>query len=407
MIRKIAIDQLCQGMYVHDLNCAWLDHRFLWTSFAVSSAEVLKRVQELGVQELYIDTAKGLDVADAQTKKDVEREIDDTLKAIAEASQGESSATELGSEQAHASRIRTEATSIIQALMDDIRVGRSLEIGRASPLLERMTESIFRNPDALMGLQRIRRADRYTFEHSVNVAVLLLAFARSLDQDYDTIQEIGLGGLLHDIGKSLISQEIINKPGRLTRQEFEIMKRHASDGAQILSQARQIPPPALKIVAEHHERIDGSGYPNNKANGEISLFGRMASIVDVYDAITSDRAYHRGVEPSEALRKLLEWSSHHFEPKLVHQFIRCVGIYPVGTLVRLSSDRVAAVVESSREGLLNPVVRVCFDLRRQRSVTPFDLNLSDPKINANEQIVCAEPAKNVPIDLEAVLTAKI
>lgn len=407
MIRKINIDQLRKGMFVHDLNCGWLDQTFLWTGFPVTNEATLQRVKALGIRELYIDTEQGLDVASAQTQQEAEEELDERLDSISESSTAGPRLSRVGTEVAKAKSIRTLATSIIQGLMDDIRLGRSLDFERASPVVGEMTASIFRNQDALLGLQRIRRSDHYTFEHSVNVSVLMLAFAKSLNLHLPVIKELGLGALLHDIGKTLVPNEILNKPGPLTEYEFTVMRRHASDGVDLLARSRGFPPAALSVVAEHHERIDGSGYPHGKTGAEISLFGQMAAIVDVYDAITTHRVYHRGMEPSEALRKLLEWSNHHFDPKLVQQFIRCVGIYPVGTLVRLASGRIAVVVESSRDGLLRPVVRVCFDPSRQRELTLEDLDLSDPHIGANERILRAEQTSNVPIDIAAVVSAKV
>ncbi|NEX16879.1 MAG: phosphodiesterase [Halochromatium sp.] len=405
MIRKITINQLRKGMYVHDLNCGWLDQMFLWSAFLVSSESILRQIHALGIQELYIDTDKGSDVASAQTQAEVEQELDDALNTIAKDYSNELPELSLSSEQRVAADIRTEATSLIQSLMDDIRLGRSLDAEQVTPVVEKLTESILRNQDALLGLQRIRHSDLYTFEHSVNVSVLMVAFSKSLELDQRMIKELGLGALLHDIGKTLTPKEILNKPGRLTEPEFKRMQHHVDDGERILSQAQAIPASAVKIVSEHHEKIDGSGYPHGKSGSEISLYGQMASIVDVYDAITSDRVYHRGLEPSEALRKLLEWSNYHFAPKLVQQFIRCVGIYPIGTLVRLTSGRIAAVVESSRSGLLKPVVRICFDPRQQRHLAFEDLDLSDPSISANERILRAEQARNVPIDIQQVMSA--
>ena len=173
-------------------------------------------------------------------------------------------------------------------------------------------------------------------------------------------------------------------------EEFGVMRGHVVHSREILAVAPGIPAAALAVAAEHHERLDGSGYPDGKTGAEITRYGQMASIVDVYDAITSDRVYHKGMEPPLALRKLLEWSNHHFDPQLVRQFIRCVGIYPVGTLVRLRSGRLGVVVESSREGLLQPVVRVFMDADRRRYLTVQDVDLSRQRKGSEERIERAE-----------------
>ncbi len=188
-------------------------------------------------------------------------------------------------------------------MMEDARLGRQLEVERVSPLIERMVGSIFSNKDALLGLTRIRRMDRYTFEHSVSSAVLMVSFARTLGLDKECIREIGVGALLHDIGKTLVPPEILNKPACLTDEEFVIMRGHVVHSRQLLEGSKGISPVAPGVAAEHHERMDGSGYPNGIKGDEISRYGQMAAIVDVYDAITADRVYHKGMESHRALRK--------------------------------------------------------------------------------------------------------
>jgi HD-GYP domain-containing protein (c-di-GMP phosphodiesterase class II) len=171
---------------------------------------------------------------------------------------------------------------------------------------------------------------------------------------------------------------ILNKPGKLTDEEFAIMRHHVVASREILEITPHISQTALHVAAQHHERHDGSGYPNRLKGEEIAPLGRMAAIVDVYDAITSDRVYHKGMPPTEALRKLLEWSRFHFDPELVHAFVRVVGIYPVGTLVRLESGRLAVVVEQRESNLLQPLVRVMFDAKRNHYLKPEDVDLSRP-----------------------------
>ena len=173
-------------------------------------------------------------------------------------------------------------------------------------------------------------------------------------------REIAIGALLHDVGKARVPDEILNKPGKLTDAEFDRMKSHVVQSKIILQATPGISPIALDVAAQHHERFDGSGYPNKLAGQGISLYGRMGAIVDVYDAITSDRVYHKGMAPTEALRKLLDWSANHFEPRLVKAFIRSVGIYPTGALVRLESKRLAVVQAQHADNPMQPTVKVIF-----------------------------------------------
>jgi HD-GYP domain-containing protein (c-di-GMP phosphodiesterase class II) len=196
--------------------------------------------------------------------------------------------------------------------------------------------------------------------------------------DDDTIYQAGLGGLLHDTGKALVPDTILNKQGRLTDEEFDIIKRHPRDGYDILLKTPEIGAIPLDITLHHHERRDGSGYPDKQDEGRISELVQMAAIVDVYDAITSDRCYHKGMPAAEALRKIYEWSKFHFNPTLAQEFMRCVGIYPVGTLVLLESGRLGVVIEPHETSLLTPKVNVFFSTKNQTYIKPHTLDLSKP-----------------------------
>jgi putative nucleotidyltransferase with HDIG domain len=248
---------------------------------------------------------------------------------------------------------------------------------------------VLRNPGALISLSRIKDADTYTFQHSVSICALLVSFCQALGMDAATVEEAGLGGLLHDVGKMKIPSEVLNKPSRLTEEEFHIMKSHAALSRELLLGVPGISEMVIQIAGEHHEKVGGGGYPLGIAAPEISQIGRMTAIVDVYDALTSNRVYHKGAEPSGVLKNLLEWSGTHLDGDLVQQFIRTLGIYPVGSLVRLSGGRLAVVVEQG-EDLLRPTVRVVFDSGRRIHLQPRDLHLR----HATEQIVdYEEPAE--------------
>ena len=242
-----------------------------------------------------------------------------------------------------------------------------------------------------MSLCRIREGDTYTFQHSVSVCTLLVTFCRYMEMTPEQIHEAGIGGMLHDIGKMRVPDHILNKPGKLTDPEFEIMKSHVVLGLETLRQTPGISRTVIQVAGEHHERFEGSGYPERIKGYEISTLGRMAAIVDVYDAITSNRIYHRGMEPPAALTKLFEWSDHHFDPELVQHFIQAIGIYPVGSLVRLASERLAVVIEQGAHGLLFPKVRVVYDIQRGRRITPVDLDLSDPETGGDSIVRNEDP----------------
>jgi len=287
--------------------------------------------------------------------------------------------------------------------MRDARLGLPITLDQARNTIGEMVGSIFRNQNALLALGRIRHRDRYTFEHSVNVAVLMVSFARELGMEPSVIEEIGIGALLHDIGKTQVPDAILNKPGRLSDDEFAIMRSHVVHSRDILAAIPGFSPMALAVAAEHHERFDATGYPDGKGGESISVYGRMAAIVDVYDAITADRVYHNGMEPHQALRKLLEWSRFHLDPDLVRHFIRCVGIYPVGSLVRLESNRLGVVLENGREGHKAPIVRVVMDARWRRFLPVEDLDLSRKVRGRQDRILGIEDPSQWGIDCDAIL----
>ncbi|QGZ40625.1 putative nucleotidyltransferase with HDIG domain [Pseudoduganella flava] len=374
MLKKIASSQLKPGMYIHDLSCDWMDHPFMRSRFALSSDAEVRKILDAGIHTVVIDTARGDDV-DAPTVEEADAALEEEVRRIAEQPVRPAKVA-LGEELERAAKIRREASDLVKNVMADARLGRAIEIGHVQPMVQNVTESILRNPGALTGLLRIKTKDDYTFLHSVSVCALLVAFCQSRGMEADLVREAGLGGLLHDTGKALVPDAILNKPGRLTDEEFAIIRRHPEDGYNILRRSPEVSEIALEITLHHHERRDGSGYPHKLASDDISLLAQMAAIVDVYDAITADRCYHRGIAPAAALRKLYEWSKFHFNPQLVQEFMRCVGIYPVGTLVRLESGRLGVVVEPHESNLLAPKVNVFFSAKNNVYIKPETVDLA-------------------------------
>lgn len=375
-IKKISVGQLRPGMYIHDINCSWLDHPFVGNSFAVQDEGRVREIAALGIREVYIDTRRGADVVDAVTEVEVQQAIDAQLADIAREQPEEILPVPLGAEVRRARELHGEANRIIRGLSQDIRLGKQIELEKVEPLVENMVDSIFRNQDALLPLARLKDHDNYTFQHSVSVCALLVSFGRSLGFSRDIIKELGIGGLLHDVGKARVPDNILNKPAKLTEAEFTKMKSHVVQSIIILQSTPGISQIALDVAGQHHERYDGSGYPNKLKAEEISLYGRMGAIVDVYDAISSDRVYHKGMPPTAALGRLLEWSRHHFDPDLVKAYVKAVGIYPTGSLVRLDSGRLGVVLEQNADNMLKPRVQVIFHAEFKRYLQPEIEDLS-------------------------------
>lgn len=385
MIKRIQKSELRLGMYVHGLDCGWMAHSFIRSHFVLSSEADLRRILASNTVTVTIDTAKGLDTLPGPGTPRQER-------------------TPHREELASALRIKQEADSIIHTLLTDARMGRQIRVEQLEPVVTRITDSILRNPGTLVSLCRLRQADRATFQHSVSSCALLIMFAHHLHLDRAILHEAGVGGLLHDIGKMRVPNHILNKPGKLTEAESAIMRDHVRLGIETLSQTPGVSSHVMQVAAEHHERLDGSGYPRKLRGFQISPLGRMATIVDVYDALTSIRIYHHGIEPADALQQLYQGNPGGFDEDLVEHFIQAIGIYPVGSLVRLESNRLAVVLEQNQGGLLRPVVRVVYDISRGRSLAPFDLDLAGAE---GDKVLGHEEPAAWNLDTHALLTLEL
>ncbi|NHZ65627.1 HD-GYP domain-containing protein [Massilia genomosp. 1] len=398
MLKKVDARHLKTGMYIHDLSCDWMTHPFVRNRFLLASEDEIRKIIDAGIHDVVIDCARGLDVDHAPTLEETRQSTEAALVDIA-ARPLLVTRTSLGEELKRAAVIRRQATGLVRTVMQDARLGKAIELDSVSPMVENITESILRNPGALMGMLRIKNKDDYTFLHSVSVCTLLVAFCRSRGMDAATTYQAGLGGLLHDTGKALVPDHILNKPGPLTDEEFAIIKKHPRDGYDILLKSPGIGPIPLDITLHHHERRDASGYPDKQGEGAISELAQMAAIVDVYDAITAERCYHKGMPAAEALRKIYEWSKFHFHPTYAQQFMRCVGIYPVGTMVMLESGRLAVVIEPHETNLLAPKVNVFFNTRRNVYIKPETVDLSRPLgFGGGDKIVRPESPQKWNVD---------
>jgi putative nucleotidyltransferase with HDIG domain len=402
MIKKIQVQQLRVGMHVSDFNAGWLNHPFVLNSMKIDSDDQVQKVLGSGIKELFIDNARGLDVDDAPTAQEAAEKTGQQLESIAASEKPKlpERQVSLAEELSRAKNTFTEATRIIRGIMDDIRLGRQIEIDASKAVVEKITGSVMRNSNAMQSMRRMKHHDDYTFLHSVSVCTMLTSFSKAVGLDVASTHDVALGGLLHDIGKMRVNLSVLNKPARLSDEEFRHMKSHVVLGSDLLRQMSGVPKISFEPLEMHHERFDGSGYPNGLKGMEISQVGRMSAIVDVYDAITSDRCYHNPIGPADGIRKLFEWSKFHFDPALVQIFVKSIGIYPVGTLVRLESGRLGIVIEQRESNLLTPVVRVVFDAKRDYYITPEDVDLSRAMgAGGADKIVGHESASKWKIDI--------
>jgi putative nucleotidyltransferase with HDIG domain len=379
MLKKIDVNQLRTGMYIHELCCAWLDTPFWQKSFKLEDTASLDKVRVCGIREAWIDTGKGLDVlpeGGAENLPTVEEIVSIPEPGIAF---DKIVRVAIDKEQIRAAKIVAKSRQAVFSMFNEARMGKAIDAENAMPLVEEIASSVMRNPGALISLARLKTADDYTYMHSVAVCALMIALARQLKLDDDKTREAGLAGLLHDIGKMAIPSGILNKPGKLTETEFVAVKQHPGAGHQMLLAAKGVGEMALEVCLHHHEKMDGSGYPEGLSGEQISLHARMGAVCDVYDAITSNRPYKQGWCPAESLRKMAEWRNGHFDEVVFQAFVKSIGIYPVGTLVRLESGRLGMVVEQPvGKSLLLPKVRVFFSIKSAGYITPELIDLAAP-----------------------------
>lgn len=401
MIKRIPLSALKVGMYITDMNNDWIPHNNDKRRGVIRREETIEKIARLGVQHIYIDTTKGLDSGEGQPVDEVDRNNETLLQKAGGLKPHLKPYSARDEEIVIAKRIHTETQSLVGHLMQDVKLGKAIDLAPVHELAENLQGSVFRNPNAMACLGRIREKDNYLLEHSVNLSVLMSIFGKAMKHPPEVLQQTVVGALLHDIGKILTPDEILHKPGRLTPEEFEVMKQHALDSYKILAGTEGIGELTLLTAGQHHERMDGSGYPGGLCGDEISIYGRMVAIADVYDAITSNRVYHSAMTPTQGLKKLLEWSGDHLDPELVRQFIRCIGIYPVGSLVLLESGRLGVVIEGNEEDQRLPVVRIMYHTRFRMPIKVETLNLAKP--SAQDRIVRAVDPATYKIDIRHFL----
>lgn len=384
MLKKISVAQLRLGMHIHEFCGSWMDHPFWRENFILDSEKDLRQIQNCSIKEVWIDIVKGADVVGA-TKPETEAQIDaklgqiDALPVPATATPAPAPADKrvsMAEEVKRAARICAQGKAAVISMFQEVRMGKAIDHEAAGALVEEISSSVMRNPGALISLARLRSADDYTYMHSVAVCALMVALARQLGLDERETREAGMAGLLHDLGKALMPLEVLNKPGKLTDEEFTIMKSHPVEGHRLLVEGGTASDLTLDVCLHHHEKVDGSGYPERLKGDAISLFAKMGAVCDVYDAITSNRPYKSGWDPAESVRKMTEWSTGHFDARIFQAFVKSIGIYPIGSLVRLQSGRLAIVVDQTEAALLTPKVRVFFSTKSNVHIPPEVVNLS-------------------------------
>jgi HD-GYP domain-containing protein (c-di-GMP phosphodiesterase class II) len=393
MQKRIAVDQLTLGMHVHEFCGSWMEHPFWRGKFLLNDPKDLAAIRGSSIKEVWIDSSKGLDVApsvNAVLSEESDVQVDQELMqaeilGVAQVPrQNQITRIPAAEEMARAAKICHRSKQAVVSMFEEARMGKSVDVGGARQLVEEISDSVARNPGALISLARLKTVDDYTYLHSVAVCAMMVALAKQLRMSEADIRLAGLAGLMHDLGKAVMPMAVLNKPGKLTEAEFTIIKSHPVEGHKLLLTGDQVDDVVLDVCLHHHEKMDGSGYPRGLSGNDISIFAKMGAVCDVYDAITSNRPYKTGWDPAESLRKMAEWANGHFDPVVFQAFVKTMGIYPVGSLVRLTSGRIGVVIEQTERSLTTPRIKVFFSTKSNMRIAPHVVDLSHP--NCNEKI---------------------
>lgn len=383
VLRTIGVEQLRLGMFLHGLDGSWLDHPFWKARFLLRDAADLARLRASGVKRCVIDTARGLDIAPPPASPLA------AAAGPAVALAPPPQRTRLEDEALIASRLRAQARMSIGALHEQVRLGRALDVAGCTPLVDEIAGSMQRNAGAMLSIVRLKSHDDYTYMHSVAVCTLMVVLARQLGLDEALVREAGLAGLLHDMGKALIPLKLLNKPGKLSDDEYRLVQQHPRLGHDLLLRSGGAGAAALDVCLHHHEQPDGGGYPERLAGDELSLLARMGAVCDVYDAITSERPYKAAWGPADSIALMNEWTrAGKFDAAVFRAFVDAIGIYPVGALVRLHSQRLAVVLEHNPRAPLAPRLKVFYSIRSQLSLPAETLDLAAP--GCRDRIVARE-----------------
>jgi len=396
------------GMYVARLDRSWENSPFLFQGFCITEQAELDQLRAL-CKTVFIDPERGSSPAqysgapDASPRPLKARAAEDASVEMMAEQSVPADIARLCRELPQAREIVDETRTYVAGMLEDVRLGRAVDTRTARQMVAGIVSSVVRTPNALALLTSLKHRDEYTAQHCINVSILCVIFGRHLGMSQAELELLGLAGLLHDVGKMRIPLAILNKPGRLTTQELAVMQQHPGFGHEILADAPGLPTAVLDAARFHHERADGSGYPEGLTGDRISRVTMIVAIVDVYDAVTSDRIYHDGMAPHHALSMMYNKAPQFFDRKLFEEFMRCLGIYPVGSVVRLDTGEVAVVTTADPRRHLRPVVLLLLDQQQKPYTRPRYLNLAVPIGGRSIRIQSVVEPRDYPANLAGSL----
>jgi len=382
MERKVSTIDLKVGMHVANLDRPWLDTPFLLQGFIIEKEEDIQALQQ-HCKYVFIDTEKGEEATSYMDEKPtlpsnqyVEEFLEGGTKRV-NYEEKQSAFHELP-----AAEVALEsATNKVAMIMDNLKAGDNLDVGAVRNAVQPVLESVIRNSDALLWVSEMQKKDEYTYAHSIDNCALGIAFGRHLGLYKEDMRNLAMGLLLMDVGKVKVDDGILNKAGTLTVEEFDKMKEHVHHGVDLLRNTPGINESIIHIVLTHHERYDGSGYPHGLKGKQVPVFGRIAAIIDCYTAMTSTSIYRTAIAPHKALQTIYNWRNKYFQDELVEQFLQCVGVYPTGSLVEMSTGEVGMIMAQNRVQRLKPKIMMLLDENKR----PYEVSkIVDLSIDATD-----------------------
>ncbi|EQM68593.1 hypothetical protein L682_17055 [Aquipseudomonas alcaligenes OT 69] len=369
---KVEAAQLTIGMYVVELDRPWTDTNFLFQGFRIRQQQEIRLLQEI-CRYVWVDARRSLDVRGQLVENYAQAAP--LIPAIAK--------VDFNVEVERATPVWHAAREESLRILHTLRMGQELDVAAVKVVVKECVESILRHPAAMLWLARIKNSDHYTAEHSLRVSILSIALGKELGIPLYQLEQIGVCGMLHDVGKIKVPNEILNKPGALTAEELRIMQSHAAEGRKLLMSNQQITPATVDVAYSHHERLDGKGYPRGLDASRIPYFAKVIAVADSYDAINSDRVYSKGKSSLESLRILLDAVNCHFDEAIVECFIRLIGLYPPGEIAELSSGEVGIIIGCPPGNKLRPKVLIVRDAEKNACQERV-IDLADKAVRVRE-----------------------
>ena len=385
--QKVSVSDVKIGMYVSRLDRPWLETRYLFQGFHISTADDITELHE-HCEYVYVDPGRG--ESSDRPLETLQHNSTDELARVFSRATGETRypVQTTVEEELHACReSRAHGIDVITNILDDLKSGHSIKVQAVRQAVNDMMASILRNPDAFFWLTRLKNKDNYAYTHCIDACGLAVAFGRHLGFSKPALEDLAVGTLLFDIGKLQLPEELLKKPGRLTDKEYSLIRRHVEFGTRMVSDMKGTNDDIISIVLHHHERHNGSGYPHAVPGNQIPVNGRIAALVDCYDAITSERAYSSAISAYDAVQLIYEWRDKDFQVDMVEQFIQCIGLYPTGTLVELSTGEIGLVLSQNRVRRLRPKIMLVLDSKKIAYEFNPTLDLIEDPVDDADQVI--------------------